>query len=256
MKYSRAEIQAMAVLAGWGTRARDASYVAMAESSGDAGIVNSIGAVGLMQVNQPVHVKAHPTWTVAWLKNPVNNLRAAKVLFDEAGRWDGPWLDSRDKGGLPTGNGGWGQYVKGSGATQVSDPCDGITGDARDYCEKGQNGGGGGSTAPPSDPDAYGDPYSADLFGTGGLVYQLGRLAQVVTKGANWMSDPGNWVRVVYVVGGGVLAIAAVNVVARPVVAPAVQAVQQVTPTRTYRRVRRGLATRRANIEASKQETQ
>lgn len=242
MRYSRGEIQAMAVLAGWGTRATEASWVAMAESSGDAGIINSIGATGLMQVNQPVHVKAHPTWTKRWLQNPVNNLRAAKVLFDEAGRWDGPWLDSRDKGGLPTGNGGWGQHVKGSGATPASDPCAGLTGDMKTRCEESQ----GGTQDIPIDPN---DPGSG--MGIEGLVNQVGRVAQVIAKAANWSADPANWVRVVYVVGGGVLTVAAVNVIARPVVAPAVQAVRQVVPTKTYRRARTAVAQRRANQKAS-----
>lgn len=244
MKYSRAEIQAMAVLAGWGARASDASWVAMAESSGDASVVNSIGAVGLMQVNQPVHVKAHPGWTVRWLQNPTNNLRAAKILFDEAGgKWDGPWLDSRDKGGLPTGNGGWGQHVKGSGATAVSDPCAGLTGDMKRRCEESK----GGTQDIPIDPN---DPGAGtDLAG---LIGQVGRIAQVTAKAANWAADPANWVRVVYVVGGGVLAIAAVNVIARPVVAPVGQAVRQVVPVKTYRRARTAVARRR---ETSKEST-
>lgn len=245
MKYSRAEVQALAVMAGWGTRAGEASWVAMAESSGDPAIVNSIGAVGLLQINQPVHVKAHPSWTQTWLKNPVNNLRAGKVLFDEAGqKWDGPWLDSRDKGGLPTGNGGWGQHVKGGSATAVSDPCENLTGDMKKRCEE-SNGGTSDIPIDPNDPASGGD--------LGSLVLQVGRLAQITAKAANWMADPANWVRVVYVVGGGVLAVAAVNVVARPVVQPVVQSVRQVTPTKTYRRVKRGLATRRANQQASQQ---
>jgi hypothetical protein len=230
-KYSRAEIEGMAVLAGWGRHARDASWVAMAESSGDASIVNSIGATGLMQVLQPVHVKANPGWSVKWLQNPMNNLRAAKKLFDQAGqKWDGPWLDSRDKGGLPTGNGGWGQHVKGSGGgiSQVDDdPCDLLPeGPARDWCER-DDGSDGGT------PD-MGTPLD-DVKDT---AEQLGRIAQAIAKGANWIADPANWVRVVYVVGGGVLTVAAVNVIARPAIAPAVQAVKQVVPTKTYQRVR------------------
>lgn len=233
-KYSRAEIEGMAVLAGWGRHARDASWVAMAESSGDSSIINSIGATGLMQINQPVHVQAHPTWTKKWLQNPTNNLRAAKRLFDDAGqKWDGPWLDSRDKGGLPTGNGGWGQHVKGSGggASQVDDdPCDALKGTpAYDYCTRDD-----GDTGTPLDE-------ATDA------AEQLGRIAQAIAKGANWIADPANWVRVVYVVGGGVLTVAAVNVIARPAIAPAVQAVGQVIPTKTYQRVRNA---RRANQKA------
>lgn len=232
----------MAVLAGWGSRAADASWVAMAESSGDAGIVNSIGAVGLLQILQPTHVKAHPTWTVAWLQNPVNNLRAGKILFDQAGqKWDGPWLDSRDKGGLPTGNGGWGQHVKARGAAPVSDPCEGLPEEMKKRCEAS---GGGGQDIPidPNDPGAGGD--------LGSLVLQIGRLAQVTVKAANWAANPANWVRVVYVAGGGVLAIAAVNVIARPAVTPAVQAVRQAVPTKTYRRVR-AAARRRTEKEGT-----
>lgn len=228
-RYSRAEIEGMAVLAGWGSHARDASWVAMAESSGDASVINSIGATGLMQINQPVHVQAHPTWTKKWLQNPMNNLRAAKRLFDDAGqKWDGPWLDSRDKGGLP-GGGGWGSKVKGGGgATQVDDdPCDLLPeGGARDWCERDE-----GDTGTPLDE-------ATDA------AEQLSRIAQAIAKGANWIADPANWVRVVYVVGGGVLTVAAVNVIARPAIAPAVQAVGQVMPTKTYRRVRNA---RRAN---------
>lgn len=240
----------MAVMAGWGAHARDASWVAMAESSGKSDVVNSIGCVGLLQINQPVHVQAHPTWTVAWLKVPMNNLKAGKVLFDGAGqKWDGPWLDSRDKGGLP-GGGGWGPHVQGPGVTTVSDPCDQIKGEAKKYCERGDQ----DYEDLPDDPDAYGDPGGgADLLGLGGLTYQIGRFVQVTTKGANWLADAANWVRIVYVVGGGVLAIAAVNVVARPVIAPAIQSVGQVIPTKTYRRVRRGIDTRRANQQATTQ---
>ncbi len=242
-RYSRAEIEGMAVLAGWGRHARDASWVAMAESGGDAAIVNSIGATGLMQVLQPVHVQAHPTWTTKYLQNPMNNLRAAKVLFDAAGqKWDGPWLDSRDKGGLPTGNGGWGQHVKGGGASQVDDKgdaCDLLPegGMAREYCERDDGSDGGA-------PDT-GTPLD-DVKDT---AEQIGRIAQASAKGANWIADPANWVRVVYVVGGGVLAVAAVNVIARPVITPAVQAVQQVTPTRTIRRAKAKVAARRATKE-------
>src|SRR5690606_24051681 len=54
--------------------------IAMAESSGRTDVVNSIGCVGLWQINQPVHVKANPKWTQAWLKNPFNNAFAAKQI--------------------------------------------------------------------------------------------------------------------------------------------------------------------------------
>lgn len=59
--------------------------IAMAESSGRPGVVNEIGCTGLWQINQPVHVKDYPSWTQAWLKDPRNNARAAKVIYDKQG---------------------------------------------------------------------------------------------------------------------------------------------------------------------------
>lgn len=225
--YDRATIEGMAMLAGWGKRSKDVSYVAMAESSGDASVVNSIGCVGLLQINQPVHVGSHPQWTVKWLKDPINNLKAGLVLYKAAGeKFDGPWLDSRDKGA----GGGWGQHVKGSGtggtgtdATQASDPCDALKGTpGYDYCVGKGRGDGDNSLIP-----------GADVAG------QVGRLAQAVAKAGEWIADPANWVRVIYVVGGGVLAIAAVNMVARPYISPAYQAIKQVIPTQTIRKAAR-----------------
>lgn len=74
-------------LGEWLARAR-------AESSLQTDVVNSIGAVGLLQINQPVHVKDHPEWTVAWLKDPANNVAAARILSNN---WTNtqPWAASR-----------------------------------------------------------------------------------------------------------------------------------------------------------------
>lgn len=48
--------------------------------------------VGLMQINS-VHLKAHPTWTQAWLKLPANNMAAARTLWAESGAK--PWAPSQ-----------------------------------------------------------------------------------------------------------------------------------------------------------------
>lgn len=209
-KWSRAQIELMARAAGWGARSRDASHVAMAESSGDDKIVNSIGCVGLMQINQPVHIKDHPRWTVKWLQDPINNLRAAKVLYDQSG-WV-PWEDSRTKGG----GGGWGDKVSGGGgASQViGDPLEDFWNDLLGEPERG-----------PGSPGWEGPDFSPDL-GLGELgevATQLGRLAQATAKAANWLSDPENWVRVAYVTGGAVLALVAVSSIVKPYTAGAVK---------------------------------
>ncbi len=67
-----------------------ATAVALAESSGRTDVVNSIGATGLWQILQPVHVKANPTWSKEWLKNPQNNARAAYKISSSGTNWK-PW---------------------------------------------------------------------------------------------------------------------------------------------------------------------
>jgi hypothetical protein len=222
-KWTRVQIEVMGRAVGWGSDSRDMSYVAMAESGGDDKVVNSIGCVGLLQINQPVHVGAHPTWSRKWLQDPMNNLRAGLVLFKAAGKkWDGPWLDSRDKGS----GGGWGQHVRGGGggATQAGDdPCELLKGTpAYDYCV--------GEGGPPAGGGLGGLEETAD---------QIGRLAQAVAKAGNWLSDPANWVRIVYVGGGALLALAAVNVIAQPYAARAYRQVVGALPVKTAKDVAR-----------------
>lgn len=175
--WTRVQIEVMARGSGWGAQSKDVSYVAMAESSGDDKIVNSIGCVGLLQINQPVHVKAHPKWTKKWLQNPMNNLAAGLVLYKAAGKkFDGPWLDSRDKGA----GGGWGKHVEGSGSA----------------------GDGTSDSGSPGTEDAT----QAGVWDT----------AEGFLDAAGWIANPQNWIRVLYVVGGGALVITGIAVIARP----------------------------------------
>lgn len=105
---TQGQVYAIALAAGL-PNAKVMAAVAMAESSGRTDVVNSIGCVGLWQINQPVWVKSHPTWTVAWLKNSANNAVAAKVIYKAQGlkAWeaytgpdgtgsDGPWRQYAD----------------------------------------------------------------------------------------------------------------------------------------------------------------
>lgn len=218
----------MATSVGWGTHADDVSWVAMAESSGDDKVVNGIGAVGLLQINQPVHVHDHPNWTVSWLQNPLNNLSAGLILFNAAGKTFGPdWADSRSKGGIPE---GWGPHVSaaagGTGggsstATQVDDPCALLKGTpGYDYCVAQHSGGSGTPSL-------------------GDTAAQIGRLAQALAKAGNWVANPANWVRVAYVAGGAVLALVAVNVIVQPYAARSYGQITRALPIRTVRDVAR-----------------
>lgn len=248
--YNRQAISIMARGSGWGSKSDDVSWVAMAESSGNASDVNSIGCVGLLQINQPVHVGSHPKWTVSWLKDPMNNLAAGLVLYNAAGKkFDGPWLDSRDKGG----GGGWGSHVSGGGSTGTDqigdDPCAGfiLPGLGKDNpaykdctSKKGDLGGGGG--------DGLGD--ALGLGGIGDLADQMGRLAQDAAKAGNWLAEPKNWVRVAYVAGGALLGVTAVAVIIRPYTMSAYRQIAAALPVRTSRKV-----ARRVRESGQKEET-
>lgn len=247
-KYTRAQIEVMARAAGWGARARDASWVAMAESSGDARVVNEIQCVGLMQVNHSVFVDQHPTWTIEWLQDPMNNLKAAKVIFKNAANsFAEPWADSREKGGIP---GGWGPHVSakyggtagGSTDSDVSqaedNPCAGLKGPAKEYCLRSL------------EDQAYPDNGQSDGLGILDAAEQIGRLAQAVAKAGNWLANPANWVRVVYVAGGGLLALTAVSVIVAPGARTAYGQVRGAIPVTTVKTLVRK---RRANVAASRE---
>lgn len=182
--------------------------VAMAESSGRTDVVNSIGCVGLWQINQRAHVKAHPTWTVAWLKNPLNNAKAAKVIYADQGwgAWeaytgpdgrgsDGPWKDYQGKGGaVPA---GWWDDFK--------------------------DGFGDGFDLGPGPEDLFdggtGNDGIDSLGALGDVATGVGTIAEAVQKAAVWMGEAKNWVRIGYVVGGGLLVAMGLAIVAKPILA-------------------------------------
>lgn len=88
---SASQIATVANSAGFtGDSLVKATAIALAESSGRTDVVNSIGCVGLWQIYQKVHVKAHPHWTTEWLKNPQNNANAAFILSNGGKNWI-PW---------------------------------------------------------------------------------------------------------------------------------------------------------------------
>ena len=154
--------------------------IAMAESSGRTDVVNSIGAVGLWQINQPVHVKSHPTWTVAYLKNPMNNALAAKVILNSQGlrAWEAYT------------NGAYKRYYS-STVTQADVDIDNFI-----------------------DPYGFGD---AEGFGSD-LLSGLDAAKQgleVTVKTAAWIANPKNWIRIAYVTGGVLVVLVGLNMVSR-----------------------------------------
>lgn len=166
---SQTQITAYAASVGF-TNPRLMAAIAMAESGGRTDVVNSIGCVGLWQINQPVHVKAHPSWSQAWLKVPLNNARAAKVIYNSQGL--GAWEAYTN-----------GAYKKYYGGTVVQASVEDDLGNLL----------------------APGASQLGEALGSG-----TGSLA-MVAKGGLWVSNPHNWVRVMYVVLGVGIAYIAVE---------------------------------------------
>lgn len=185
--------------------------IAMAESSGNPEIINSIGCVGLWQINQPAHIKSHPQWTVKWLQNPVNNAKAAAVIFHQQG------MDAWEAYTGPDGHGSdgpWKQYYKGGsasgGATNASwwDPLYNL--DPFGLVPGNPNG------SSPGDPFGGDPPYSGGVDIAQGGAEAVGTIAEAVQKSAVWLGNARNWARVGYVAGGGVLVLLGLSIVAKP----------------------------------------
>lgn len=187
--------------------------IGMAESSGRTDIVNGIGAVGVWQILQPTHVKDHPTWTVAWLKSPANNARAAKVLYDADRRAGGngyrPWEDSRDV---------WGKTAAAKRA--------------------GVGGGGASATAGiglgnlpiPGIAPLGVDPLGVTDIGSMNPLEGVTEAAGAALDAANWVSNPHNWVRVAMGVIGGALVVGGAVMVAQAATAQKVAPLLQAVP--------------------------
>lgn len=193
-----------------GQEALVATAVAMAESSGRTGVVNKSGNTGLWQIG-PAGTKndAGVGLSSAALKDPLTNARAAHTIYVRAGHsfakdW-AVWKSGAAGRELAKilGAGGLGAAV--TGAT-------GAIGDA-------------GSLA--------GQETGSMLQATGGALadqvqsMQGGVLGQLGTI-LSWVTTPAKWLRVAYVVGGGVLLVAGVNQMARPITAPVVKGAAKV----------------------------
>lgn len=233
--WSAKQIAQLAYSAGW--RGEDlvvATAMALAESSGRYWIVNSIGCVGLWQINVPVHIKDHPTWTTAAMKDPERNVAAARILWKDRG-WK-PWEAYTG----PDGKGSDGPYTAQMGrARMAAAGVDKSAGSSASPISTGSGSGTGtvdqasweavGGNADqvllesliPQLPSLIGPLYKffsgpgGDALGDGlSSINPLGPLAvmgkallaiSVMTvRGSAWIANPRNWLRVVEVLGGGV----------------------------------------------------
>jgi hypothetical protein len=163
--------------------------VALAESGGNEGATNTNtnGSVdvGIWQINS-VHRRTHPNWTPQWLKVPENNAQAMAEISGGGSNWT-PWSAYN--------NGRYEQFMDRARAAVDKTPTntDPIAGAASQL----------GGIIP--------DPLA-------GIAEAAITFVTTVNDAARWIGDPSNWVRVVQVVGGVLLGIAAINIVIKPVV--------------------------------------
>lgn len=181
--------------------------VGMAESAGDPLVVNSIGCVGLWQINQPVHIRSHPAWTVRYLQNPLNNARAAAVIYHAQG------MDAWEGYTGPSGHGSdgpWKQYYSQAKQADWWDPLYKL--DPFGLIPGNPDG------SSPGNPFGGDPPYGGTVDAASGIATGIGGITEAVQKTAVWMGNSQNWVRVAYVTGGAVLMLLGLTIVARPLI--------------------------------------
>lgn len=212
---TQSQIYTIALMTGM-KQPRVMAAIAMAESSGRTDVVNSIGCVGLWQINQPVHVKANPKWTQAWLKNPFNNAFAAKKIYASQGlrAWEvytnGMYAKYLDKVVTPD--------TQAVSQTQQAgfdwkDPF-GVWPEWMDPYLKGPLDEWFGD----EETDEFEVPGNATAEDLEAVAEGVLGLAEAAQKAGAWLSHSENWVRVAYVAGGGLLALLALLSIARPAV--------------------------------------
>ena len=212
--------------------------VSLAENSpGDTGKVNSIGCVGLWQINSRVHKQ----WTVAQLKDAATNARAAYQLSNGGTNWQ-PWEAYTG----PDGKGSDGPWRKHAATALKAVQTAGGTGTAT------QAGFWDWLTSPdpwnlvPDDqehllPDDIGgseDPLGGGLStGVSGIAGSLAAIARALAAASDWLGDKDHWMRIAQVALGGGLLVVGLNIAVRPMLAPAVGAVSSVLPSGAIKKV-------------------
>lgn len=191
-KFTAECIAGVASVAGFGrdrATLERAVAVALAESSGNVRVVNSIGCcVGLFQIN----VKAHKQYTTAQMQDPQQNANAAWTISNEGRNWK-PWEAFTN-----------GSYLLHMPAAKV-----GVT---KFYSRNGSSASG---TVDPSNPN---NPLIPD--GLEQPLNDLNSLAQFPAKVTAWLTDRNNIIRLVKVGAGISIAIVGVALLARPLFKP------------------------------------
>ncbi len=198
MAIAQADLYTLAVQAGLKpARARIAAAIAISESGGDPNAHNTKGpdnSYGLWQINMkgalgPARLKQFGIASADQLLDPATNARAMATLSKQGSDFR-PWSTYLS-----------GAYLTHIGADLGANP--GVVDVG--FWDRLKKGGGKLLDLIPTPGDVLGSALAP--FAT------FGQLVEIVVKGAQWVSDSSNWVRVGYVVMGGALALAGVVMV-------------------------------------------
>lgn len=215
-----AKIAAYAALGFPPNQVKVASAVALAESGGDARIDNGICCVGLWQVNR-VHAgilgsPKDPAKFTEWLKNPVNNARAAGYIFrtqEPKNQWSMNKWEAWGNGSYTkflgsalsaeVKNGGGANLAAATGVTGLAEGLLGGLGDAGNAgldAFKGFTGLDDVDTIP-----GVSVPGGADGESLGGAVTSIANSFKWIAKVIRRLSDPATYLRLGKGVLGGLL---------------------------------------------------
>lgn len=174
--------------------------IALAESGGNTdahALTSREDSRGLWQIN----ARAHPEFAGQNLYDARTNARAAKVVYDKQGL--GAWsvFTTKDPQRSYT------RYLQSAlgasgGGTSIADILRAIPTAA------GTLAGVAGDVASKANP----------LSGLEGVAQALGGAAGLAAKAGTWISDPRNWVRIIYVQAGVMLLVGALVILVAPTV--------------------------------------
>jgi hypothetical protein len=225
MALSPAQIYALARDAGFDRpHAVTMTAIALAESGGNPGATNITSreeSYGLWQIN----VKANTDFRGQNLLDPRTNAKAAKVIYDRQGY--GAWsvFTTTDPKRSYTRYLGDALSASGQSETSIADYLRGIPVAARTLA------GVAGDVAGAVPGQA------AEMTGIPGIARALGQGVELATKAGNWLTNPQNLVRVVYVFVGAQLILVGLFLVAAPTI------LKTVAPTGRAAKVARRIAT-------------
>lgn len=231
MRLTQAQVQVLAASVGM-KDPKTMAAIAMAESSGNTNAHNATppdDSYGLWQINMlgdmgPARRRQFGIKSNADLFNPFVNARAAKMI--------------QDGQGLKA----WSTYTNGAYKKYASSAVTVTQADwqpFKDWNDPFDVWPDDGAQPPPSVWEwLTGETPPESVEGAGDAIGQITRIGDILAKAGDWLSDPSNWIRIAYVMGGAALVVGGLVLVGRPLL----EAAAASTPAGTVTKFAKGAA--------------